>query len=1068
MRHILILLLLCCTLTLSGATYYVSSTGNDAANGLSESTSWRTIAKVNSFSFQAGDKIYFKRGNIWNEKLIPSSSGTSVNRITFGAYGTGAKPVISGFTTISGWTNYGGGVYSKAVSCESTPRMVTFDGVNQRMGRWPKLAVKDYNMYDSFSGSTQITDSELNGHNWTGGNVVVRINLSYLTSSYISGHSGSAITFSGGSTLCSGYGYFINNHIGTLTELGEWAYISGTLYMYFGAANPNSHTVKIAAKNYGANLSGRSYITLDGLAFEGFNDAIYTSTSSYVTIQNCDIRFNSSLGIRFGIMSGGGTGGGGSYNVVDNNTITDCNNMGMEIGSWREFSYCSITNNVLTNIGAIPGMGGNQYQSYGGIRLWTEHSLAQYNHLTNIGYHGIAFYGNGTSVRNNFVDNFCMVKADGGGIYAVQQKETPTTGSEVTDNIVINGAGIDPKYSDYLGWAAMGIYMDDRMTNVLVDGNTVWNCAGDGIYLHGAINVTVRDNIVGNCGKNTGHNAQLRSVRDFPTEPHSTGLVITGNQFISLNITNADHSGNITYAAIFQAIDGAAEIKASISVADNNYYAMPLFPNSGNLIRLWEGSFGVVAVWKTLSEWKSYTGKDANSKISQVTITNVNQARIIYNETKVNKIVSLDAGYIDVTGKKYSSSITLLPYTSVILTTDPNSTTAPVIPVYSSSSIESATPALLEMTYNLTLANIVPAASAFTVKVNSVARTVNTVVISGTKVQLTLASPIVNGNTVTVSYTKPANNPIQAPAGGVASSITNQSVITNFNNNLNPTATITSPVTNSSFNAPASIAITANAVDSDGSISLVEFYNGTTKLGTASAAPYTFNWNNVAAGVYSLTVVATDNLNARSTSSVISVTVIDDKSAVNVEPVITISNPTKGITYDNLSTITIEAVASDPDGTITKVEFFNGPVRLVELNSAPYSYTWKDVSAGSYSITAVATDNLNASTTSSSIEFVVGDPKEISKPVKYDGNSEIINLYPNPNDGHFSIDFIDPLQNEKSEIIITDMAGKQVYQGPVLKEEVSKQFDLSNSKSGIYVMLIKDKEIIITKKFIKK
>jgi hypothetical protein len=112
-------------------------------------------------------------------------------------------------------------------------------------------------------------------------------------------------------------------------------------------------------------------------------------------------------------------------------------------------------------------------------------------------------------------------------------------------------------------------------------------------------------------------------------------------------------------------------------------------------------------------------------------------------------------------------------------------------------------------------------------------------------------------------------------------------------------------------------------------------------------------------------------------------------------------------------------------------------------------------------ITAIATDNLNDTTISSPVEFVVGTP------VKYDANSDIINLYPNPNDGHFSIKFINPLQNEKSQIIITDLAGKQVFNGPVAKEEILKQFDLSYAKSGIYVMMIKDKEILVTKKFIK-
>ena len=75
----------------------------------------------------------------------------------------------------------------------------------------------------------------------------------------------------------------------------------------------------------------------------------------------------------------------------------------------------------------------------------------------------------------------------------------------------------------------------------------------------------------------------------------------------------------------------------------------------------------------------------------------------------------------------------------------------PVNPVYVSSSIENATPSVLVMVYNLSLAGVVPAPSAFTVMVNSVARTVNSVAVSGTKVSLTLASPVVNGDVVTVS-----------------------------------------------------------------------------------------------------------------------------------------------------------------------------------------------------------------------------------------------------------------------------------------------------------------------------
>jgi hypothetical protein len=92
--------------------------------------------------------------------------------------------------------------------------------------------------------------------------------------------------------------------------------------------------------------------------------------------------------------------------------------------------------------------------------------------------------------------------------------------------------------------------------------------------------------------------------------------------------------------------------------------------------------------------------------------------------------------------------------------------------------------------------------------------------------------------------------------------------------NINPTTSITSPSNGASFNAPATITINANASDGDGTISKVEFYNGANKIGEDASAPYSFTWTNVAAGNYSITTKAIDNLNATGTSSAVSVTVV--------------------------------------------------------------------------------------------------------------------------------------------------------------------------------------------------
>ena len=115
-----------------------------------------------------------------------------------------------------------------------------------------------------------------------------------------------------------------------------------------------------------------------------------------------------------------------------------------------------------------------------------------------------------------------------------------------------------------------------------------------------------------------------------------------------------------------------------------------------------------------------------------------------------------------------------------------NNVSAVVIPVYVSSAIQNATPNILDMTYSLSLSSIVPAASSFGVLVNSVARTVSAVAVSGTKVSLTLASPVVYGDVVNVSYTKPATNPLKTSSGGQAASLSAQSVTNNVNAEIIP------------------------------------------------------------------------------------------------------------------------------------------------------------------------------------------------------------------------------------------------------------------------------------------
>jgi uncharacterized repeat protein (TIGR02059 family) len=333
----------------------------------------------------------------------------------------------------------------------------------------------------------------------------------------------------------------------------------------------------------------------------------------------------------------------------------------------------------------------------------------------------------------------------------------------------------------------------------------------------------------------------------------------------------------------------------------------------------------------------------------------------------------IDAG-VDV-GLPYSGKAPDIGYSEYI-----DGVVTPSSPVFLSASVENATPARLEMTYNLTLANVVPAATAFTVKVNSVTRTVSSVAISGTKVLLTLASPVVNGDAVTVAYTKPATNPLQTAAGGQAASLAAQSVTNNvaapnpvYISSVIETATpsrleITYSLSLASI-VPATSAFTVMVNSSARSISSVTV-SGTKVLLTLSSPVV---YGDVVTVAY--TKPASNPLQTTAggqAASLAAQSAINNCSpTANQPPQVTITSPTKSLTVVEPANITVEATATDTDGTIARVEFFSSTTKLGEATTTPYSYTWKNVLAGTYTLYAIATDNSGSKTISEAVTVIV-------------------------------------------------------------------------------------------------
>jgi subtilisin family serine protease len=187
--------------------------------------------------------------------------------------------------------------------------------------------------------------------------------------------------------------------------------------------------------------------------------------------------------------------------------------------------------------------------------------------------------------------------------------------------------------------------------------------------------------------------------------------------------------------------------------------------------------------------------------------------------------------------------------------------------------------------------------------------------------------------------------------------------------NTPPTVSMASPAEGAAFTAPANITIDADANDPDGNIQQVAFYANGTPIGTDVASPYSITWSGVAAGAYTLTAVATDNAGATSTSTAVHVTV-----ASNVPPSVSITSPAESATFGAPAAISVSATAADADGTVASVTFYANGASIGADTTAPYSLSWTNVPAGAYTLTAIAADNLGATTTSAPVHVTVTQP----------------------------------------------------------------------------------------------
>lgn len=180
------------------------------------------------------------------------------------------------------------------------------------------------------------------------------------------------------------------------------------------------------------------------------------------------------------------------------------------------------------------------------------------------------------------------------------------------------------------------------------------------------------------------------------------------------------------------------------------------------------------------------------------------------------------------------------------------------------------------------------------------------------------------------------------------------------------TITLTQPGAGNSFPAGANITLAAD-VNGGAPVKTVSFYSGDTLLGSDDTAPYTFPWNNVPPGHYTLRAKVTGTDNSVASSAAVKITVS------NAPPTVKITAPADKAVVGGPSDLAITAAPEDTDGTVANVTFYGDAKKLGTVTASPYTVNWTNVPPGKHLIVATATDNWGAMS-STAIMVTVTNP----------------------------------------------------------------------------------------------
>ncbi|MEA3468086.1 MAG: right-handed parallel beta-helix repeat-containing protein [Thermodesulfobacteriota bacterium] len=497
-------------------TYYVDATlGSDSPHnpGTSIDSPWKTISRVNRCQSQPGDKILFKRGEIWHEELKIFKSGEPGNPLTIGAYGSGERPIFDG--TYPGsiqWEDLGGGIYrTTSPSWDTEPGVLIYNGA-------PKPPITTLLFRDLVPAPLNVDAILIQCKVDQNGTCTSAVYTNLLVTSK-KGDSVSGITFfeidaDKAQTVivrqinADGveeqwpqserlYLEDVTTSMDGLTLPGHWYWDEQSKSIYLYSDHAPGDDVGIGDLNVGINSQGRDYLVIEDIILRGYNSSgLWLNYSTGSVVQNLLVYGTGATGHKTGLLLSNS-----NDNVIRKNRVDSVLRSGIGLYARPPADGTTITSNnsIIDNIVLNSGSTGITLNTDGKVGI-------------------IAQNLSDNRIENNRVLNSNTMSYDSAGVYTLWiGKGNIIRGNSIRDggSTVLRSAGI------MIDGGV--IHIGGQPNSVGIYDNTIINNSLGGVVLSGAGHV-VQGNTLSCNGVSSWESGQLLFFPSFGSNAESCSV----------------------------------------------------------------------------------------------------------------------------------------------------------------------------------------------------------------------------------------------------------------------------------------------------------------------------------------------------------------------------------------------------------------------------------------------------------------------------------------------------------------------------------------------------------------